>query len=402
MAIVNSALRLISPDDHIQEPAHLWQSRVSAKFRAGAPRVERKKGRCTHLGDGYFEFIDDTEKGFTADVWQFDGRQVPILRIAAAVGKQKEPVPFEPCTFEDIREGCYNPKARLLDMDRAGILASVNYPNMFIMFAGELLSKAKDKELALGCIRAYNDFIMEEWCAGSGGRLVPMGIVPLWDPKLAEQEALRLAKLGFHSISFVEAPHRLGYASVSSKQWDGLFRVCQDSKMVLSIHVGTSPMPLAAPDCPSAVTHASNPIYLMVSMLEYMFSGVFGRFPGLKLNYAEAQLGLVPYFLERGDFIWNEMKGDGTGNIDRGVMAHPPSYYFKNNVWVSFFRDPVGISLIDRLGVDNVLFETDYPHLDTEWPECRTEVEKMLADISPDKVEKVVAGNARKLFRVEV
>jgi predicted TIM-barrel fold metal-dependent hydrolase len=392
----------MSPDDHLQAPAHLWKSRLSSKLVDFGPRIKRLKGRVWDAGGGNFRFTEDQD-GRVGDAWDYDGKLVPIVKIAAAAGySPRSQVKFEPTTFEEIREGCYDSKARLRDMDTAGILASVNYPNMFVMFAGEQFSFAQDKSLALECIKAYNDYVIEEWCAGSAGRLVPMGIVPLWDVSLAVLEAERLAKLGFHSISFSEAPHRLELPSVSSGKWDPLFAVCEQSSMVLSLHIGTAPMNLAAKDAPVAVPHAGGSLYIMHSLLEYLFSGVFIRYPKLRVCFAESQLGLVPYVLDRADFIWNEITIDGTATVDRKALPEPPSSYFKRNCWVAFFRDPVGLAFADKIGVDRILFETDYPHLDTEWPNCQGAAEEMTKELAAGDAQKILADNTKNLFGIEV
>lgn len=392
---------IVSPDDHLQCPPHVWQERLPARLRSAGPRIERLRGRAFDVGGGDFRFREDSE-GIVGDVWHYDGKLTPIVKIAAAAGfTPRSKLRLEPTTFEEIRSGCYDPKARIEDMDTAGILASVNYPNMFVKFAGEQFSFAEDKTLALACIRAYNDYVIEEWCAGSQGRLVPMGLVPLWDIDLAVAEAERLAELGFHSISFVEAPHRSGLPSVSSKYWDPLFRVCADSGMVLSVHIGTSPMQLAAKDAPAAVPHVGASLYVMHTLLEYLFSAVFVRIPKLKVCFAESQLGLVPYVLERADFIWEEIVIDGTATVDKKSIPERPSHYFRQNCWVAFFRDPVGLTMADRIGVDRILFETDYPHLDTEWPNCQTAAEEMLAALPPDSARKIMRDNAAALFNIE-
>jgi predicted TIM-barrel fold metal-dependent hydrolase len=272
---------------------------------------------------------------------------------------------------------------------------------MFVMFAGEQFSFAEDKALALECIKAYNDYVIEEWCAGSNGRLVPMGIVPLWDVRLAVAEVERLARLGFKSVSFVEAPHRSGLPSVSSGYWDPMFKAIAEADMVLSVHIGTSPMGLAAKDAPAAVPHVGASLYVMHSLLEYLFSAVFERIPALRVCFAESQLGLVPYVLDRADFIWSEIVIDGTATVDRKALPNPPSHYFRRNCWVAFFRDPVGLRMADYIGIDRILFETDYPHLDTEWPNCQQKAEEMLADIAPEARQKILGDNARDLFRID-
>jgi predicted TIM-barrel fold metal-dependent hydrolase len=392
--------RLVSPDDHIQEPAHVWETRLPARLRDRGPRVERLQGRCD-LGAGDLTFVE-TGEGSWADVWNYDGRLIPILRIAAAAGLPRNEVDIRPVTFDEIRKGCYDPAARLADMDTAGIAASVCYPNMFVRFCGQQFSNASDKELGLACIRAWNDFVIEEWCAGSGGRLVPMGIVPLWDIDLAVAEARRLADLDFRSISFPEAPHVIGLPSIHSKAWDPFFDVCAAAEMVVSLHIGTGGFPMLAKDAPAAIPNVMASFNAGYTVTDLLFSGVFERFPGLKTCLAESQLGWVPYVLSRADFVYEEMSGEGFTGIDRAAMPHPPSWYFARNVWVAFFRDPVGLELLDRLGTSQVLYETDYPHTDTMWPTCREAAAEMTSHLDPAVAADIVANNAAKLFRIEL
>ncbi|MGH9037076.1 MAG: amidohydrolase family protein [Acidimicrobiia bacterium] len=391
---------MISPDDHIQEPAHVWQSRLPERLRERGPRIERLRGGVD-LGAGNLAFVE-SEDGPVADIWHYDGKRVPIVRIAAAAGIPRHEVDARPVTFDEIRKGCYDPAARLADMDTAGVEASVCYPNMFVRFAGQQFSLAPDKELALACIRAWNDFVIEEWCAGSGGRLVPMGIVPLWDIELAVAEARRLADLDFRSITFPEAPHLLGLPSVHSRYWDPFFDTCAATETVVSLHIGTGGFPMLAADAPIAIPNVMASFNAGYTITDLLFSGVFERFPTLRTCLAESQLGWIPYVLSRADFVWEEMCGEGFTGIDKEAMPHPPSYYFRRNIWVAFFRDPVGLELLERIGTDRVLFETDYPHTDTMWPTCQESAAEMTSHLDPDTVAAIVAGNARALFRIEL
>jgi predicted TIM-barrel fold metal-dependent hydrolase len=392
--------RIISPDDHIQEPPHLWQSRLPARLQQRGPRVERLKGRVAVNGGNLgFEEADD---GTVGDVWCYDGRRVPIVRIAAAIGFERDQIDAQPVTFDELHKGCYDPQARLADMDTAGIEASLCYPNMFVRFCGQTFSLGEDKDLGLACIRAYNDYVVEEWCAGSGGRLVPMGIVPLWDVALAVAEVDRLAARGFRSISFSEGPHLLGLPSIHSGYWDPLFAACAEAEVVISMHIGTGGFAMLAPDAPVAVPNVMASFNAGYSLTDLLFSGVFVRFPNLKVCLAESQLGWIPYVLSRADFVWGEMSGGGFTGVDRSTMTEPPSAYFGRNVWVTFFRDPVGLELLDRLGVDRVLYETDIPHTDSSWPDCRAVAEEYTAHLSEDDAARVVADNARALFRIEL
>ena len=246
---------------------------------------------------------------------------MPLVRIAAAAGVPRTQVDARPITYDDMRKGFYDPAARLADMDTAGIEASVCYPNMFVRFCGQTFSLAQDKELALACIRAYNDFIVEEWCAGSHGRLVPMGIVPLWDVDLAVAEVERLAALDFRSITFSEAPHLLGLPSIHSGTWNPLFAACADHEIVVSLHIGTGGFPALAKDSPGAVPNVIASFNAGYALIDWLFSGHLARYPQLKVCLAESQLGWIPYVLSRADFVWREMRGEGFSDVDKGVDA---------------------------------------------------------------------------------
>lgn len=391
--------RLVSPDDHVQAPPHLWKERMPTRWRDAAPRVERLKGRAA-LGMGDIRFVED-EDGHWADVWHYDGKRIPVVRIAAASGFERSEIDGRPVTFDDVHPACYDPKARLAAMDTAGVDASVCYPNMFVRFCGQTFSLAADKELALACIQAYNDFILEEWCAGSDGRLVPMGIVPLWDADLAAAKAERLGELGFRSITFSEAPHLLGLPSIFSGHWDRLFATCEAARLVLSLHIGTGGFPMLAPDSSGAVPNVMASFNAGYTLTDWLFSGRLAMFPDLKVVLAESQLAWVPYVLSRADFVWSEMRGEGFTDIANDLHPDRPSEVFRRNIHLTFFRDPVGLTLLDHIGVDNVMYEVDFPHTDSSWPTSHATAAEMTAGLDRVDAAKIVAENARRLFRIE-
>jgi predicted TIM-barrel fold metal-dependent hydrolase len=392
--------KLVSPDDHVQLPAHVFTDRVPARHRDAAPRVERLRG-VADLGAGDIRFVE-RDGGHLADVWHYDGKRIPLVRIAAAAGYARSEIDGRPVTYDDMHKACFDPVARLAAMDQAGIEASVCYPNMFVRFCGQTFSLAQDKDVALACIRAYNDFIHEEWCAGSNGRLVRMGIVPLWDADLAVAEARRLAGLGFRSITFSEAPHLLGLPSIFSGHWDRLFAECAASGLVLSLHIGTGGFPMLAKDMAGAVPNVMASFNAGYTLTDWLFCGLLPKLPDLKIVLAESQLAWVPYVLSRADFVWKEMRGEGFTDITNDKMPHPPSHYFRQNIWCTFFRDPVGLTLLDHIGVDNVMYETDFPHTDSSWPTSHEVATEMTAGLTEADAAKVVAETARALFRVEV
>jgi predicted TIM-barrel fold metal-dependent hydrolase len=391
--------KLVSPDDHIQAPAHVWRDRLPAKWRDLGPTVKRLEGAAV-IGPGYIGF-EERAGGRLADVWHYEDLQIPIVRIAAASGAPRTEIDGRPVTYEEIEPGCYDQKARLAAMDAAGVEASVCYPNMEVRFCGQTFSLAKDKELALLCIKAYNDFIHEEWVTGSGGRLVGMGIVPLWDAQLAAAEAHRLAGLGFRSITFSEGPHLLGFPSIFSGFYDPLFAECEASELVLSLHIGTGAFAMLAPDMAGAVPNVVASFNSGYTLTDWLFSGLLQKYPRLKIVLAESQLAWVPYILSRADYVWGEMRGEGFTNIAADTMPHPPSYYFQQNIWLTFFRDPVGLTLLDHIGVDKVMYEVDFPHTDSSWPNSYDTAVEMTAGLADADRAKVMAETARALFRID-
>ncbi len=392
--------RLVSPDDHVQVPAHVWRDRLPVAVRDDGPTIKRLRG-AADLGKGDISFVE-REDGRLADVWHYDGKRIPLVRIAAAAGIDRGEIDGRPVTYDDMLKSCYDPVARLSDMDTAGIEASVCYPNMFVRFCGQTFSLAEDKALALLCIKAYNDFIVDEWCAGSNGRLVPMGIVPLWDPALAVAEVERLAGLGFRSITFSEAPHLLGLPSIFSGHWDDLFAACAANEIVLSMHIGTGGFPMLAKDSLGAVPNVMASFNAGYTLTDWLFSGLLERLPDLKLVLAESQLAWIPYVLSRADFVWSEMRGVGFTDVSTSALPNPPSFYFDRNIWCTFFRDPVGLTLLEHIGVDNVLYETDFPHSDSSWPTCYDTAVEMTSGLGHDAQAKIMADNARALFRIDV
>ncbi|MFI5958898.1 amidohydrolase family protein [Cryptosporangium sp. NPDC051539] len=395
--------RLISADDHVLEPPTLWTDRLPAKYHEIAPHVRRERVKFQVGGKVSLEAqAQASEDGDWADVWYYHDKREPIMLVGAAVGFGHDEVELRPTTFDQVRPGCYDPQARLMDMDIAGVEASLCFPNMApTRFCGQGFLEAPDRDLALLCVRAYNDFIIDEWCADSGGRLIPLGIIPLWSPELAAQEVRRLAARGNHAICFSEAPARLGLPSIHSGAWEPFFEACVETDTVLMIHVGSSShVPMPSNDAPMGESNILVTLNAVTAMVDWMFSGLFVRYPTLKICLAECQIGWIPYILQRADEIW-EIHGNWAGT--RARIPNPPSSYYRSNIFVTFFSDVVGLRNLDAIGADNVLIETDYPHSDSTWPSSQTHFQKQTRIVGlddPEIIEKIARGNARRLFHL--
>ena len=308
--------KIISVDDHVVEPAHLWDRWLPDRYRARGPHVERRGiGTMKHIGGGVYEqtFDDDGPK---ADCWVYEDLVYINKRHVAAVGFDRDDMTMSPITYDEMRPGCYDPKARVDDMEMNWVDASLSFPT-FPRFCGQTFLEAKDRELAHACVLAYNDWMVDEWCGDSNGRLIPLTIVPLWDPALAAAEVERNAARGVHAVCFSEIPSKLGLPTIHSGEWDPFFATCQDTDTVVCMHIGSSSqMPATSADAPVAVAATLSFNNAMASLSDFLFSGVLVRFPQLTLAYSEGQIGWLPYVLERADDVWREHRAWG------GVKRH--------------------------------------------------------------------------------
>jgi predicted TIM-barrel fold metal-dependent hydrolase len=393
---------LVSADDHVVEPPTLFSDRLPSKYQDIGPRVVRQRVAPPEVSLSFHAHeVGPEEDGQWADVWFYEDQRHPLLMLGAAVGFSHTDIEFRTVTYDEIRPGCYQQAARLADMDQAGLDVSVCFPNLApVRFAGQGFVQGKDKDLALLCVQAYNDFIIDEWCAGAEDRLVPLGIVPLWDAGLAAAEVRRTAARGMRSMCFSEAPAHLGLPSLHQGYWDPFFAACEETETVISIHIGSSSrIPLPSPDAPPAEANMLLTNNAATAMVDWLCSGLFVKYPNLKVMLAECQIGWIPYYLTRLDEIWNVHTG--WAGI-RNTLPEPPSHYFRKNMFATFFNDPFGLQNLDVIGVDNVLFETDYPHSDSTWPDCQAVAQQQVDEAGLDEAttQKILRTNALKLFRV--
>ncbi|MBA2283278.1 MAG: amidohydrolase [Actinomycetota bacterium] len=390
---------IVSVDDHIVEPAHLWDRWLPAAYRDRGPKVERRGiGSMKHVGGGTYEQTFDPD-GPKADCWVFEDLVYINKRHVAAVGFDRDDMSMSPITYDEMRPGCYDPAARLEDMTVNHVEASLCFPT-FPRFCGQTFTEASDHELGLACIKAYNDWMVEEWCGDSGGRLIPLIIIPLWDADLAAAEVRRNAERGVHAVCFSEIPAHLGLPSIHSGFYDPFFAACEETETTINMHIGSSSrMPATSPDAPSAVAATLSFNNAMASMSDWMFSGKLVQFPTLKLAYSEGQIGWIPYILERADTVWREHRA-WAGVKD--IVPEPPSTYYYRQIFGCFFRDHHGIASLDSVGVDNTTFETDYPHTDSTWPDTKKVAEELTAGLDKDVIRKLMRGNAIRMLSLDL
>jgi predicted TIM-barrel fold metal-dependent hydrolase len=377
--------QIVSVDDHLVEHPRVWQDRVPARFREQAPQIKDVNGM--HL-------------------WHYDGKVFPTIGLNAVAGKDRKDWGLDPVRYEDMIPGCYDPAARVKDMDLDGVQAALCFPS-FPGFGGGTFFRAENKDLALLCVRAWNDFYIDEWCATAPDRFIPMGILPFWDMDLTVAEARRIAAKGARTVSFPDSPVPLGLPSFHSGHWDPLWQVCSEAEMPVSLHFGSGSFvpgfsfaamkpvagelkPVDAPFVVPTILFSSN---LMWTTVDLLFSGALQRFPRLQFSLAEGGIGWIPYILERSDYTWDRHRWYQP--IDRDSR---PSDLFREHFYGCFIDDEHGLANRHAIGIDRITLEIDYPHSDSNWPNSRKRAHEVLADIPDAEVEMIVETNARRLL----
>jgi predicted TIM-barrel fold metal-dependent hydrolase len=367
---------MISVDDHLVEPPQVWAERLPTSMLARGPRVER-------AANG-------------GDQWRFEDQVVPLLGLTAVAGGGEQAYK-DAIAFDEMRASCFDPIARVADLDRDNIAASACFPT-WVGFSGTRLSAANDKDLGLACIQAYNDWVIDEWCAAAPGRYIPVVLVPLWDQLAAAKEAERTAAQGARANAFSENPTKQGYPSIHDpeRRWDRLFSVVSEAQMPLCLHIGSSSHIYhpPSPDSPITVLFTTDYLNAQYTLIEWLLSDNFDRFPNLRICMSEGGIGWVPHCVERCDFKWMRY-----AKWSSSPPKNRPSSYIADHVSVCLMEDDFGAQQIERIGVDNVLVETDFPHADSLWPDSHRTIDDRLARLTPTDQHKVRRGNAERLFR---
>jgi predicted TIM-barrel fold metal-dependent hydrolase len=402
---------LISVDSHLIEPANVWADRLPAKYRDAGPR-----------------WVSD-EHG---ESWLFEeSKRVPLDSMGSGGAiwpKEDRPPMFTPLTWDQVAPACYDPRARIEAMDRDHELAALCFPNM-AGFAGSLFQRASDKDLALACIRAYNDWYLDEWCASYPGRFIGLGIVPLWDGRLAAAEAERVIAKGARALSVSQSPEKIGLPGITDEHWDPLYSVMNQARLPLCMHLGTG-IPPAQEDqvadfaekmreaiknndldnlaqrlgvkkaeaarrrkmLPGTSTSLIGATMGRETLTDWLDSELFQQYPNLTLALSENGVGWIPSVLSLAD--WTE-------NLNR--LAEPsdaplPSDVFREHIIGCFIDEPITPELVAVVGADNIMIETDFPHTATNWPHSMDRVDVSLQGISAEIRHKILRGNAERAF----
>ena len=324
------------------------------------------------------------------------------LTATAGVGDMKEP----PSDYSEIHQGAYDADARLRYMDETGIWAMVLYPNVGGFGAQEFL-RLDDPELMLACVRAYNDW-QTEWASADPRRLLPITSTPFWDIDAAVSEVRRCVAMGHRGILFTGDPQSFGEPVLGDQHWDPLWSVAVECDLPVSFHIGSGNMKGGLnrekmKTYGSMATFAELSVNMFLNngsqLCDLLMSGVLARFPEIKFVSVESGIGWVPFVLEAMDY---QFKGNRVRE-ERPDLKLLPSEYFARNVYACYwFEQTAPRHLIEAVGVDNILFETDFPHPTSLYgDDVHSCIRTGLESCSDEIRKKILWDNARKLYNIE-
>ena len=366
-----ASYRIISSDSHIFEPPDLWTTRIDAKFRERAPRIVRQE-------DG--------------DWWYCDGTKLLSVQPGAQVGRRfEEPEKLTRTdVFENVRLGAYVPEEHVKDMDSDGVEMSVIYPTI-----GLILYSVPDGEVLSSVFRTYNDWLAE-FCKPFPSQLKGIAMLNLDDVQAGVREMERCANMGLVGALITTYPPE--GKSYDSPEYESLWAAAQDLEMPLGLHAATN----RSPQFSAASTKLSLLInldyWVRMSITDMILSGVFERYPKLQVGAVEYELSWLPHFLERMDYGYTQRPLAKTQQRLNEDMR--PSDYFHRNVFVGFQEDARGIGDRHIIGVDNLLWGSDYPHQESTFPRSRQILEKILGDCTEEERAKIAGGNAARIYHL--
>jgi predicted TIM-barrel fold metal-dependent hydrolase len=362
---------LLSVNDHLVEPPDVWTSRSPSRRADDVPRV-------VTTADG--------------EVWAIGSELVTVraLSVLAADGVHR-PAP----TVAEMHPAVSDPVARLRAMDDDGVLVHTLLPHV-AGFAGERLRFVGDAAGWAAAARAYNDFLLESFCATDPLRLAGVAVVPLATVDDAVAELERAATLGARAVSFPHDLASLGLPTLYEGAWSPFFAAAAVAGLPVFVHVGSSGAPpsIQGMATPGALLVSSG-LDVATALVDFVFSSTLTDHPTLRLVLLEGGAAILPFVGERIDFFRTRRRAAAWDPPDD---ARTGSEILRDQVYASFIDDPVGVALRDRTGLANLLWQSDFPHADSGWPHSRDHLVALLADVPDDDAAAIAGGNTRVLL----
>jgi uncharacterized protein len=380
--------RYFSADSHFESLPETWTHRVPAKYRDRAPRRIK-------LADGRDAIVEEGQ---------------PLEYRGTNLFAGKSPEEFDPThlSFDDAT-GAGSPEQRLKEQDADGIDGE-------LLFASEARNtKIKDKDAFLAIISAFNDYFIEEYCAADPARLVGVAVMPDIGARENIAEMKRCKENGFKAIRLHTFPSGKSYPTPED---DEFYAAALDLEMPVTIHTSfprrTDERDVYLMRYPREPEGERRPFDFLqrvarqgvyhcgaVEATQLIFTGVFDRFPKLEIFWAENNIGWIPYFYQQMDQTYKVNYGWAERLLGLPRLKKLPSEYLREHAYWGMFDDPIGIQLRHHVGVDRIMWSTDFPHIVTRWPKSLEVVEDQFAGVAKDEKHAMLAGNAVKFFHLD-
>jgi predicted TIM-barrel fold metal-dependent hydrolase len=374
-----SDVRLVSVNDHVVEPPDLWTRGAARGADADeAPQV-------VDLGPAQ------------GQAWCFGSQQISVPKLAVIAAPGAGAPDGRARRVEDFHPAVNQPAARLAAMDEDRVQVHTLLPHVS-GFAGERLRFLASGEAWTAAVRTYNDFVLDEVCAHDPTRLVGVAILPLHDVAATVAELERAVAKGARAVSFPHDPASLGVPSLYTGEWDPLFAAAQAADVPVFVHIGTGGGPASANlggPTSAGTLLAMAGVDAVAVAADLVFSHVLSRHPRLRVVLLEGGVAWIPYLDDRMTFF---LRREGVWPTDGSLLS--PVEVLRAQVAASFIEDPTGVALRDEVGIDRLLWQTDFPHADTYWPHSRDQLEAALVDVPEADARAIGEENARALLHL--
>ena len=372
---------LFDADSHVSEPLNLWQERLPAKYRDKAPRMLKE-----HEGKpGAWWLIEE-------------GREPHNVILGFGANKTLEELQqfLKGFSYAGAHRGGWDPAQRLKDMDQDGVAGDVLYTTLgFRMFW------IRDAGFQRACFQVYNDWLAE-FCSYSPKRLKGLGLISLYDPKQGAEDLEDCAKKGLAGgLIWASPPDELPFYS---EVYNSFWKAAQELRMRLSLHefAGFERIYWESTAEKRTVANAVASHEVETTFATFILSGILERFPRLKIISAELNCGWLAYFLHRMDRAFDSRGVRLQGSPFPTKLTMKPSEYFRRQLFATFIDDPYGLAHRDEIGVDNLLWSSDFPHSATFWPHSREKIAEDFQGIGAEDKRKILSENVAKLYGFEV
>jgi predicted TIM-barrel fold metal-dependent hydrolase len=361
---------LVSADSHVTEPPDCYERFIDPAYRDRVPHV-----------------VVDERGGQRYLIPGLDEMAVPMGLIGSA-GRQSSEIRYHARQADEWQRSGWDPTVRIADQEADGVVAEILYPSI-----GVPLGVHPDLDYRHACMTAYNRWLLE-YCSVDPRRLVGVGQAALRDGVDGAREVGVIAEQGFVGVMMPGLP---GVADYDDPSYDPVWAAAVDHDLPLCFHIVTvkSQTGLRGPGI-NAMMNVVRTCQDIIGTL--IFSGVFDRFPELRIVGVEADAGWAPHYAWRMDHVydrhrhWNKTK----------ELQRRPSEYFWGNVWLTFQNDWSAIELLDALDVDRLMWANDFPHSDSTWPESRALLGQHMEQVDPITARRILRDNCVELFSLDV